>query len=116
MKKFYRIVLLLIILVFITTYNPHQLSLISDNKIKFFNIKNISVENNLLIKKTEIEDKLKGVYQKNIFFISSKDIKEPLKKINFLGKVEVKKKYPDTIIIKVFETKPIAYFIKNQVK
>ena len=60
MKKFYRIVLLLIILVFITTYNPHQLSLISDNKIKFFNIKNISVENNLLIKKTEIEDKLKG--------------------------------------------------------
>ena len=116
MKKFYRIVLLLIILVFITTYNPHQLSLISDNKIKFFNIKNISVENNLLIKKTEIEDKLKGVYQKNIFFISSKDIKEPLKKINFLDKVEVKKKYPDTIIIKVFETKPIAYFIKNQVK
>jgi len=116
MKKFYRITLLIIVLVFITTYYPFQLHLVSEDKVTFFNIKNIIIENNLLIKEEEVINKLEKVYNKNILFINSRDIKEPLKKINFLRKIEVKKKYPDTIIIKVFETKPVALLIKDKIK
>ena len=36
--------------------------------------------------------------------------------INFLEKIEVKKKYPNTIIIKVFETQPVAIVFKNKTK
>jgi len=116
MKKFYRITLLIIVLVFITTYYPFQLHLVSEDKVTFFNIKNIIIENNLLIEEEEVINKLEKVYNKNILFINSRDIKEPLKKINFLRKIEVKKKYPDTIIIKVFETKPVALLIKDKIK
>ena len=50
------------------------------------------------------------------FLIQRKDIEEPLKEINFLEKVEVKKKYPNTIIVKIFETKPVAILYKNKAK
>ena len=39
-----------------------------------------------------------------------------MKNINFLEKIEVKKIYPDTIIINVFETKPIGILFKNNTK
>ena len=35
---------------------------------------------------------------------------------NFLKKIEVKKKYPDTIIVKIFETKPIGIIFKDKKK
>jgi len=36
--------------------------------------------------------------------------------VNFIEKIEVKKKYPDTIIIKIIETKPVGYLFKNKIK
>ena len=48
--------------------------------------------------------------------VQKKDIEVPLNKIGFLEKIEVKRKYPDTIIVKIFETKPIAILFKNKVK
>ena len=53
---------------------------------------------------------------KRIFFIERNDIERPLKSIDFLEKIEVKKKYPNTIIIKVYETKPVAILFKDKVK
>ena len=116
MKKFYRIILLVIVLIFLSTFNPKELNLISEKNDSFFKIKNIEIKNNLLISNREIEEKLSNIYRKNIFSIKSGDIQEPLKEINFLEKIEVKKKYPNTIIIKIFETKPIAILFKNKVK
>ena len=116
MKKLYRIVLLLITFIFLSTYNPNKFDLSIEEKKEFFEIKNIKIVNNFLIKKKEIKEKLSEVYSKNIFLITRNDIEEPLKKINFLEKIEVKKKYPDTVIIKVFETTPVANLFKNKVK
>ena len=50
----------------------------------------------------------------NILLIKIKDIEESLENINFLKKVEVKKKYPHTIVIKVFETKPVGILFKDK--
>ena len=116
MKKLYRIPLLLIAFIFLSTYNPNKFGLTLEEKYTFFEIKNIKIVNNFLIKKSEIKEKLSKIYNKNIFLVKRNDIEESLKKINFLEKIEVKKKYPDTIIIKIFETKPVANLLKNKVK
>ena len=116
MKKFYRIILLVIVLIFLSTFNPKELNLISEKDDSFFKIKKIEIKNNLLINKNEIKEKLSNVYKKSILFIKKKDIEEPLVEIDFLEKIEVKKKYPNTIIIKIIETKPVAIIFKNKVK
>ena len=116
MKKFYRTALLLILLIFLSTFNPIELNLISKKSDTLFKIKNIEIKNNLLIDKSELKKKLHNIYKKNIFFIREKDIEGSIGGIDFLEKVEVKKKYPNTIIIKVFETTPVAIIFKNKVK
>ncbi len=107
MKKINKIVLLLIGLIFLSTYSPQKI-ITSEQKIELFNIKNIKIKNNLLIQKSEIEENLSHIYNKNIFLIKSKDIQSSLEKIDFIQKIEVKKKYPDAIIVTIYETKPIA--------
>ena len=116
MKKFYRITLLLIIFIFLSTYNPKEFNLISNKSKSLFKIQNIEIKNNFLIKKSKIEKKLSNIYNKNIFFIDEKDIEKPLREIDFLEKIEVKIKYPNTVVIKIFETKPVAIFNKNKDK
>ena len=116
MKKFYRIIILLIILVLLSTFNPKELNIITEKNESLFKIKNIEIKNNILINKDEIEEKLNNIYEKNIFFLKRSDIEEPLKDLVFLEKVEVKRKYPNTVIIKVFETQPIAILFKNEIK
>ena len=116
MKKIYKIILLLLSFIFLTTYTPNEILSFKTNKNFFFNIKNIEISNNKIIKKADIYEKLTKVYKKNILFISHEDIAKPLKTISFLEKIEVKKKYPNKIIIKVFETKPVAIIFKNKEK
>ena len=116
MKKFYRIILLLIILIFLSTFNPKEFDLISKKNDPLFKIQNIEIKNNFLINKSEIEEKLSNIYKKNIFFVKRADIQEPLKEIDFFEKIEVKRKYPNTITIKIFETRPVAVLFRNKVK
>ena len=116
MKKLYRIIVLLIVFIFLSTYSPKELQILSQEKNVFFGVKKIEIKNVYLINKQEIIKKLNQIYDKNILFIKKKEIEEPLKSIDFLEKVEVKKIYPDTIIINVFETKPIGILFKNNTK
>ena len=114
MKKFYKIIILLLLFAFLSTYTPNESNLNLKNNNNFFNIKKIIVKNNLLVKKKYIYEKLDKIYNKNIFSVKREDIEEALKTINFLGKIEVKKRYPDTIIVKIFETKPLGILFKNK--
>ena len=116
MKKLYRIILLLAAFIFLTTYNPNEFNAFPKKKNLFFKIQNIEIINNHIINKNEIVEKLAHVYEKNILFIERNDLERPLKSIDFLEKIEVKKKYPNTIIIKVYETKPIAILFKENHK
>ena len=92
MKKLYRIPLLLIAFIFLSTYNPNKFGLTLEEKYTFFEIKNIKIVNNFLIKKNEIKEKLNKIHNKNIFLVKRNDIEESLKEINFLERIEVKKK------------------------
>ena len=116
MKKLYRIIILLVVLTFLTTYSSNEFNVFPEKKNTFFKIQNIKIVNNHLIDENKIIEKLTEIYEKNILFIERNDIEKPLKSIDFLEKVEVKKKYPNTIIINVYETKPVAIFFKENNK
>ena len=116
MKKLYKIIILLIALIFLTTYTSNEFSVFPKKKNIFFKIQHIKITNNRLIDEHKITEKLTGIYEKNILFIKRSDIERPLKSIRFLKTIEVKKKYPNTIIIKVYETKPVAILFKMNSK
>ena len=116
MKKLYRIILLLAAFIFLTTYNPNEFNAFPKKKNLFFKIQNIEIINNHLIRENEIVERLAHIYEKNILFIERNDVERPLKSIDFLEKIEVKKTYPNTITIKVYETKPIAILFKKNHK
>jgi len=116
MKKLYRIFLLLIVLIILSTYNSNKYGSYIEKNNSFFKIQNIEIENNFLIEESEIREKLNKIYNENIFLIKSREIEKPLREIDFLDKVEVKKKYPSTIIIKIYETKPLAILFKDKNK
>ena len=69
MKKLYRIVLLIIVLIFLSTYSPSEFNLILKKDNAFFKIQKIEITNNSLIKSGEIKEKLGKIYKKNIFLI-----------------------------------------------
>jgi len=116
MKKLYRILLLIIVFIFLSTYNPNEFNLILQKKNTFLKIQKIEIVNNFLIEDSEVKEKLSKIYNKNIFLIKRKDVEDPLKVINFLEKIEVKKKYPNTIVVEIFETRPVAILYKNKAK
>ena len=116
MKKLYRIIILLAAFIFLTTYSPNEFNVFPKKKNIFFKIQNIKIVNNHLIDESKIVEKLAEIYEKNILFIERSDIEKPLKSVDFLEKIEVKKKYPNTVIIKVYETKPVAILFKKNNK
>ena len=89
MKKFYKIILLLIALIFLSTFNPREFNSVAKKTNALFKIENIEIKNNFLINKFEIEEKLDAIYKENIFFIKREDIEKPLKNIDFLEIIEV---------------------------
>ena len=116
MKKINKIITLILLLIFLTTYNPSKILFFEEEKFFFFQIENIEVINNKKIKKNEVTRRLKHIYRKNILLVSVNDIEKPLKNLNFLDKIEVKKKYPNTVLIKIFETRPVGIIFKDNEK
>jgi len=116
MKKQFRIVVLFIVLIFLSTYTPNELNSTQKQKNNFFKIDKIEITNNNLINKNEIKKNLSQILGRNIFLLNKEEVEKPLKFLNFLEKIEVKKKYPNTIVIKIYETKPLAVLFKKNEK
>ena len=77
MKK--RLVIALTLLLLFSTYKPQNFSLTSR-----FNIIEIKIENNFLLKDKDIKKKLVFLYKKNIFFLKTSDIQKTLNEFIFL--------------------------------
>ena len=83
MKKLYRIFLLLIVFIILSTYNSNEYGSYIEKNNTFFKIQNIEIENNFLIEESEIREKLNKIYNENIFLIKSREIEKPLREIDF---------------------------------
>ena len=97
--------------VLFTTVTPLQKINISN-----FNLKEIKVENNFLIQNQEIKKILIPIYDRNLFFLSYLEIEKELKKNTLIKGFEIKKKYPNTLKIKIFEKQPIAILLNRKKK
>ena len=106
-----RLVIALSLLITLTTFSSKQ-----DFKISKFNLKKIIVENNLLLKDKDIKNLLVPIYNKNILFLESNEIKNALMQNSFIESFNIKKKYPNTLKIKIFEKKPIAVLYNKKKK
>ena len=92
---------------------------ISQNKFttKKFGIKEIKIENNKILEDQELINIFSFLYGENIIFLNSYKLKKNIDQKSFIEKIEIKKIFPDKLVIKVFEKEPIAILIdKNQKK
>jgi len=101
MKK--RLIIALALLVLFSTYKPQKLFL--SNK---FNIKEIVLENNYILKDEDIKKDLAFLYDANLIFLKTLDIEKVLKEIDFIESFKIKKIYPSKLKIEIYEKEPIA--------
>ena len=109
MKK--RIVISLVLFLLLTTIISKQTLLISKLKIK-----EIRIENNFLVKEAEIKKFLIPIYNENLLFLKNREIERAVMQNSFIDSFNVKKKYPSTLIIKIFEKKPIGILLNKKKK
>ncbi len=107
----YRTIIAIILLTLLTTIT-------SQDEITFskFNLKKIIVENNFLIKEEEIKNLLFPIYNKNLIFLGNAEIEQAIMKNSYIESFSIKKKYPNTLEIKIIEKKPIAILFFNKKK
>ena len=91
---------------------------ISQNQftINKFEIKEIKIENNEILDNQELIKIFSFLYSKNIIFLNSYELKKNIDQNSFIEKIEIKKIFPDKIVIKVFEKEPIAIIIDKYQK
>ncbi len=106
-----RIIIAIALLVLLTTITSQKKIIFSN-----FNLKAIEIENNFLLKKKDIKKLLTPIYNKNLIFLNNTEIEKLLLKNSFIDSFNVKKKYPSTLKIKLFEKKPIAILFNKKNK
>ncbi len=105
-----RIIIALALLILLTTISVQQKIVVSK-----LNLTKIDIKNNYLLKKENIEELLLPIYNKNLIFLKNKDIEELLKQNSLIESFKIRKKYPNTLEIKIFEKRPIA-ILQNKKK
>ena len=106
-----RIIIATILLILLTTITSQN-----EITVSKFNVKKINIENNFLIKDKEIKKLLVPIYNKNLIFLKNKEIEQALMQNSYIESFYIKKKYPETLNIKITEKKPIAILFFNKQK
>ena len=109
MKK--RLVIALFLIILFTTINSQQRFIASQ-----FDLKTIEIENNLLLKDKDIKNLLISFYNKNLVFLKNNEVKKALMQNSLIESFIIKKKYPNTLKVKIFEKKPIAVLFDKKNK
>ncbi len=107
MKK--RLSIAVILLLILSTYSPLE----KLNIKSIFKVKKIIIENNYVLNEEDIKKELSFLYETSIFLINPLNVKDEISKNSFIESFEIKKKYPQTIKIKIFEKNPIV-LIQNK--
>lgn len=81
-----------------------------------FNVKKIQIENNFLLKEKDIKGLLANVYDENLLFLNNSKIENLLMKNSFIDSFDIKKKYPNTLKIRIYEKKPILIMVNKKDK
>ena len=102
-----RLLIALVLLLVLSSYNLQENFSLSPN----IKIDTIIIENASILDKNKIKQDL-SFYIKKSFLLNTQEIKTKISQIDLIESFEIKKIYPNDIIIRVFE-KPIA-IIQNK--
>ena len=86
-----RLIIAISLFLLLTTITTQKKLLLAN-----FNLTDISIENNFLLKDEEITETLSSIYSKNLIFLSNKEIQNILAKNDFIDSFKTRKIYPDT--------------------
>tara|TARA_B100000242_G_C43013856_1_gene471415 strand:+ start:72 stop:728 length:657 start_codon:yes stop_codon:yes gene_type:complete len=109
MKK--RAIIAISLLLLLTTITSQQTIIITKLKLK-----QINIENNILVAEDELKKLLAPIYERNLIFLSYIEIERILMQNSFIESFEIKKIYPNTLKIRIFEKKPIAILVDKKKK
>ena len=110
MKKRFSIALALLLI--LSTYKIQN----NFNFISKFKTKNIIIENNCILENETIKKDLYYLYGTNLFLLKIDKIEEKLKQLDFVAGFEIKKIYPGSLSIKIFEKQPIVILYNKKGK
>jgi cell division septal protein FtsQ len=109
MKK--RIVIAIALLILFSTITA-QLKI----EITKFNLKKIQIKNNSILNEKDIKKLLIPLYEKNLIFLSYSEIEKTLMQNSFIESFNIKKKYPQSLKIEIFEKQPVAILFNKKEK
>jgi cell division protein FtsQ len=113
MKRPLKLYFLIFIFFILSTYN------IKDNKESFsifFPIKEILITNNIATNLFELKSDLNFLINTSLFFLNEEKILITSNKHDFISSIQLKKKYPNTLKIKISEKIPVATQIMGKKK
>ena len=84
--------------------------------INKFKIEEIKIENNNILEDKYLIQVFSFLKNKNLIFLNSYEINKTINKNNFIKKIEIKKIFPNKLVIKVFEKEPIAILVNKNKK
>ena len=109
MKK--RAIIAISLLLLLTTITSQQTIIITKLKLK-----QINIENNILVAEDDLKKLLAPIYERNLIFLSYIEIERILMQNSFIESFEIKKIYPNKLKIRIFEKKPIAILVDKKKK
>ncbi len=109
MKK--RLIIALLLFLLLTTITSQHKIITSK-----FDLANIEIEDNFLLKDKDIKKLLDPILHKNLIFLNNSQVAEALTKSDLIESFSIKKKYPNTLRLKIVERKPIAILVNKKKK
>ena len=109
MKK--RIVIAIALLILFSTITA-QLKI----EITKFNLKKIQIKNNSILNEKDIKELLIPLYEKILIFLSYSEIEKALMQNSFIESFNIRKKYPQSLHIEIFEKQPVAILFNKKEK
>ena len=109
MKK--RIVIAIALLILFSTITA-QIKI----EITKFNLKKIQIKNNSILNEKDIKELLISLYEKNLIFLSYSEIEKALMQNSLIESFNIRKKYPQSLHIEIFEKQPVAILFNKKEK
>ena len=109
MKK--RLIIALLLFLILTTITSQHRIITSK-----FDLAHIEIEDNFLLKDKDIKKLLDPILYKNLIFLNNSQVAEALTKSDLIESFSIKKKYPNTLRLKIVERKPIAILVSKKKK
>ena len=113
MKSPFKFYFLIFFFIIFSTYNTNNIKI---NFNIFFPIKKIVIENNIVMNIFEYKSDLKFLINTSLFFLNNEKIIATTQKYDFISSIQIKKKYPNILKIRIVEKIPVAIQTTNSSK